>query len=163
MVCNKAMSFLKSAKFVNDVELGADFVEVEYTKYVVGENRYETFIDYFRTAPRGNWVEITSLKQNIPLEKFLDSMVDRTTEVLQKMCEVILESAQCSTRLMYTSKILDPTFTPPVVNLSRTWQRTLVEDFCMNTLPELVYHCNSDRRLEKFYNVVRTIVSECDA
>ena len=44
------MSFLKSAKFVNDVELGADFVEVEYTKYVVGENRYDTFVDYFRTT-----------------------------------------------------------------------------------------------------------------
>jgi hypothetical protein len=156
-------SFLKSAKFISDVELGCDIVEVEYTKYVEGENRYETFVDYYRTVPAGEWVEITSLKQNIPLEKFLDTMVEKNVEVLQKMCDVILESAQCSTRLMYTSKILDPTFTPPVVNLSRAWQRTLVDDFCMYTLPELVYHCNSERRLEKFFEVVRTIVSECDA
>jgi len=157
------MSFLKSAKFISDVELGCDMVEVEYVKYVEGENRYETFVDYYRTVPAGEWVEITSLKQNIRLEKFLDTMVEKTTEVLQKMCDVILESAQCSTRLMYASKILDPTFTPPVVNLSRAWQRTLVNEFCMSTLPELVYHCRNTRRLEKFFNVVRTIASECDA
>ena len=157
------MSFLKCAKFVNDVELGSDMVEVEYTKYVEGENVYQDFVDFYRTTPAGQWVEITSLKQNIPLEKFLDTMVVKTTEVLQKMCDVILESTPCSTRLMYASKILDPTFTPPVVNLSRAWQRTLVDDFCMYTLPELVYHCTDDRRLEKFFNVVRVIATESDA
>lgn len=154
------MSFLKSAKFVNDVELGCDMVEVEYTKYVEGENVYKTFVDFYRTTPRGQWVEITSLKQNIPLEKFLDTMVEKNTEVLQKMCDVVLESTPCSTRLMYASKILDPTFIPPVVNLSRAWQRTFVDDFCMNTLPELIYHCTKDHRLEKFFNVVRAIALE---
>src|SRR6056300_341262 len=148
------MSFLQSAKFINDVELGADFVEVEYAKYVVGENRYETFVDYFRTTPKGDWVEITSLKQNIRLEKFLDSMVEKTTEVLQKMCEIVIENVECSTRLMCASKILDPTFTPPYVNLRRSWQRALVVDFCMDVLPEIIYHCTDTRRLEKFYNIV---------
>ena len=157
------MSFLKSAKFLNDVEVGCDMVEVEYVKYVEGENRYETFVDYFRTVPAGEWVEITSLKNNIPLEKFLDTMVQKTTEVLQKMCDVVLESAQCSTRLMYASKILDSTFIPPVINLKRAWQRTLLTEFCMNTLPELVYHCKDNRRLEKFFHVVRAIASQCDA
>lgn len=153
------MSFLKSAKFVNDVELGADFVEVEYTKYVVGENRYDTFVDYFRTTPRGDWVEITSLKQNIPLEKFLDTMVEKTTEVLQKMCDVAIEGAACTTRLMNASKILDPTFTPPYVNLRHAWQCALVHDFCMEVLPEIIYHCIDDDRLENFYHVVKLIVS----
>lgn len=122
-------SFLKSAKFITDVEDGCDYVEVEYTKYVVGENRYDTFVDYFNTTPRGDWVELTSLKQNIPLEKFLDTMVERTTEVLQKMCDVALENTECSTRLMYASKILAPSFVPPVVDLRWSWQRTLVDDF----------------------------------
>ncbi len=154
------MSFLKSAKFINDVELGADFVEVEYTKYIVGENRYDTFVDQFRTSFLGDCVEVTSLKQNIPLEKFLDTMLEKTTEVLQKMCDVVLENARCSTRLMHATKILDPTFTPPYVNLSRAWQRTFVDDFCMHTLPEVIYHCRSDKRLEKFFNVVKLIQQE---
>jgi hypothetical protein len=154
------MSFLKSAKFINDIELDDEFVEVEYTKYVVGENRYETFVDYFRTTPLGDWVELTSMKENIPLEKFLDSMVEKTTEVLQKMCDVLLEETQCSTRLMHATKILDPTFTPPYVNLSKSWQRTFVDDFCMEVLPEVVYHCTDDARLQKFFNVVRLIQQE---
>ena len=153
-------SFLKSAKFITDVEDGCDYVEVEYTKYVVGENRYDTFIDYFNTTPRGDWVELTSLKQNIPLEKFLDTMVERTTEVLQKMCDVALENTECSTRLMYASKILAPSFVPPVVDLRWSWQRTLVDDFCMEVLPEIVYHCTRHDRLEKFFNVVRLIQQE---
>lgn len=153
-------SFLKSAKFITDVEDGCDYVEVEYTKYVVGENRYDTFIDYFNTTPRGDWVELTSLKQNIPLEKFLDTMVERTTEVLQKMCDVALENTECSTRLMCASKILAPSFVPPVVDLRWSWQRTLVDDFCMEVLPEIVYHCTNDDRLEKFFNVVRLIQQE---
>jgi hypothetical protein len=154
------MSFLKSAKFVNDVELGVDFVEVEYTKYVVGENRYDTFVDYFNTKPRGDWVELTSLKQNIPLEKFLDSMVEKTTEVLQKMCEVALDEVECSTRLMNASKILDSTFTPPYVNMRRSWQRALVNDFCMEVLPEIIYHCTDDQRLEKFFHICKLISAE---
>jgi len=154
------MSFLKSAKFINDVELGLDFVEVEYTKYVVGENRYDTFVDYFRTAPLGDWVQITSLKQNISLEKFLDTMVNKTTEVLQKMCEVLLEDTECSTRLMHATKILDPTFVPPRVNMSQRWQRAFVDDFCTQQLPEVIYHCNDDARLEKFFNVVKLIQQE---
>lgn len=153
-------SFLKSAKFITDVEDGCDYVEVEYTKYVHDENRYETFIDYYNTTPRGDWVELTSLKQNIPLEKFLDTMVERTTEVLQKMCDVVLEQTNCSIRLMCASKILDPTFVPPVVNPHVAWQRTLVEDFCMDVLPEIVYTCINDARLERFFNVVRTIQQE---
>jgi len=159
MLSNKAMSFLKSAKFVNDVELGAEFVEVEYTKYIPGENRYETFVDYFRTNPLGDWVEITSLKQNIPLEKFLDTMVERTAEVLHKMCEVAVEDVECSTRLMYASKILDPTFIPPVLNMKSSWQRRHMIDFCMETIPEIIYHCTDERRLEKFYHVVKLISS----
>src|SRR6056300_1184780 len=144
-------SFLKSAKFITDVEDGLDYVEVEYTKYVDDENRYETFVDYYNTSPRGDWVELTSLKQNIPLEKFLDSMVEKTTEVLQKMCEVALDEVECSTRLMNASKILDSTFSPPYVNMRRSWQRTLVNDFCMEVLPEIIYHCTDDQRLEKFF------------
>jgi len=153
-------AFLKSAVFITDVEEACNYVEVEYTKYVVGENRYETFVDYFNTTPAGDWVEITSLKQNILLEKFLDTMLVKNTEVLQKMCELVLDKAQCSTRLMYTSKILAPSFIPPVVDLRFSWQRTLVDDFCMEVLPEIVYHCNDDRRLEKFFNVVRLIQQE---
>jgi len=153
-------SFLKSAKFITDVEDGLDYVEVEYTKYVDDENRYETFVDYYNTSPRGDWVELTSLKQNIPLEKFLDTMVERSTEVLQKMCEIVLEQTECSTRLMYTSKILAPSFVPPVVDLRFSWQRTLVDDFCMHVLPEIVYRCTNDERLEHFFNVVRMIQQE---
>lgn len=154
------MSFLKSAKFVTDVEDGCDYVEVEYTKYVDDENRYETFVDYYNTTPRGDWVELKSYKQNIPLEKFLDTMVERSTEVLQKMCEVALEQTECSTRLMYTVKILAPSFVPPVVDLRHDWQKSFVEDFCMRTLPDVVYECTTDWRLEKFFNVLRVIQQE---
>lgn len=144
--------FLRSAKFITDVEDGCDYVEVEY----VGQGG-NTYVDYYNTTPRGDWIEITSLKRNIPLEKFLDTMLERNIEVLQKMCEIVLEQTDCSTRLMYTSKILDPTFIPPVVNTNSAWQCEFVNDFCMYTLPDLIYHCDKPARLEKFFNVVKMI------
>jgi hypothetical protein len=30
----------------------------------------------------------------------------------------------------------------------------------MHTLPEVIYHCRSDKRLEKFFNVVKLIQQE---
>ena len=67
-------SIFKSARYFCDVDSGLDFVEFKYTKYIPGKG-YELFSDTLRTKPECDWIEINSLKQTIPYENFLNTMV----------------------------------------------------------------------------------------
>jgi len=154
------MCYLKSAKVVNDVEFGIDYVEIEYTKFVPGNNQYEVFKDYFNTKPLGSWNQILCMKQNVAVDKFLDTMVEKNVEVLQKMADIAVEHSTPHFRLMHASKILDPTFQPPYINPSSYWQKNFVKDFCKETIPEIIYNCTNAHRLEKFFNVAKLIQLE---
>jgi len=156
-------SFLKSAKSVYDVESELQYVEIVYEKFVPGKG-YDTYVDYIDTEPLADWITLTSKKQSIPYEKFLDTMVEKTLEVRQKMAELALENIlaekqdiRTTIRVAHASTILDPTFQPPRINVKSAWQREYIEQFCKDTLPDLIQHSLDESRLEYLFNVLRNI------
>lgn len=157
------MMFLRSAKFIHDVDSGLDFVRVEYTKGADDA----LHVDNLATTPLGHWVEIQSLK-NVRLDKFLNTMVHPTVEVRQKMCDVALSNIcddlepgiKTQVWLMHTMRILDPSFTPPWVNTKASWQRAYVWDTVTDTFHDLIERTTDASRLEKLYNVLRLIEIE---
>lgn len=156
-------SFIKSATAVYDVESELDYVEIEYERFVRGKG-YETYVDYINTKPLADWVTLKSKKQSIPYEKFLDTMCKKTTEVRQKLAELALQNILADKqyvntyiRVAHASKILDPTFQPPWINVKSAWQREFIKKFCEDTLADLIQRTTSKSRLERFFNVVRSI------
>jgi hypothetical protein len=156
-------SFIKSAKAVYDVESELEYVEIKYERFVRGKG-YETYVDYINTKPLADWVVLTSKTQSIPYEKFLDTMCEKTFEVRQKMAELALENiiadkqhVNTYIRTAHASKILDPTFQPPWINVKSAWQREFIKKFCTETLADLVQRCDDESRLEYFTDVLRNI------
>jgi hypothetical protein len=159
-------SFIKSAKAVYDIDSGLDYVEIEYERFVCGKG-YETYVDYINTKPLADWVILKSKTQSIPYEKFLDTMCKKTFEVKQKMAELALENiiaekqhVNTYIRVANASKILDPTFQAPRINVKSAWQREFIKKFCVETLVDLVQRCESESRLEYFFSVLRNIELE---
>ena len=94
-------------------------------------------------------------------------MILKTTEVRRKMALVELENALCENnntrsivRIMNAVKILDPTFSPPVINMKCSWQKKLAKSICVEQLPHIIETSTSDLRLEKFFRVLQLIESE---
>ena len=61
-------SFIRSAKYVHDVESDLSYVEIIYDRYMKGKG-YDTFTDYINTEPLADWMHIQSEKHSIPYEK----------------------------------------------------------------------------------------------
>ena len=156
-------SFIKSALAVYDVESDLEYVEIEHERFVRGKG-YNTYRDYINTKPLADWVKITSKTQSIPYEKFLDTMCEKTLEVRQKMAELALENILADRRDIHTyirvahaSKILDPTFQPPWINIKSAWQKEFIRKFCEDTLTDLIQRTTDESRLEYFFNVLCNI------
>ena len=156
-------SFIKSALAVYDVESDLEYVEIEHERFVRGKG-YNTYRDYINTKPLADWVKITSKTQSIPYEKYLDTMCEKTLEVRQKMAELALENILSDKRDIHTyirtahaSKILDPTFQPPWINIKSAWQREFIRKFCEDTLADLIQRTTEESRLEYFFNVLCNI------
>ena len=156
-------SFIKSAKAVYDIDSGLDYVEIEYERFIWGKG-YQTYMDYINTSPLADWVFMKSKTQSIPYEKFLDTMCEKTFEVKQKMAELAVENIIADRqnintyiRTAHASKILDPTFQPPWINVKSAWQREFIKKFCTETLGDLVERCDDESRLEYFTDVLRDI------
>ena len=159
-------SFIKSAKAVYDVESDLDYVEIVHERFVRGKG-YETYIDYINTRPLADWIVLKSKTQSIPYEKFLDTMCEKTLEVKQKMAELALENILADKRSIHTyiltahaSKILDPTFQPPWINIKSAWQREFIKKFCQDTLADLIQRTTHESRLEHFFSVLCSIESD---
>jgi hypothetical protein len=159
-------SILKSAKHVYDVDSDLSYVEFTYERYKKSTG-YATYTDYINTEPRANWEYIESKKNDILYHNFLNAMVERTLEVRQRMAELILEGivsydqpTNTYVRLMHATKILDPSFQPPVINMRCAWQEEFVKKFCKKTLPEVIQMCVDGERLDYFINVLNIIEIE---
>ena len=61
---------------------------------------------------------------------------------------------------MNSVKIIDPTFSPPYINKSCSWQKRMVRDFCSITLPKVINTCTNDTKLELMFKVLQLIESE---
>lgn len=159
-------SFVKSARVAHDVETDTQIIEINYVKYTNGIG-YENKQDTFETTPIGTWSEIQSISDSLRYEQFLDTMVQKTTETRRKMALVELESVLCENnntrsiiRTMNAIKILDPTFSPPVINMKCSWQKKFVKDMCIHQMPEIIKSCTSELRLEKLFRVLQLIEAE---
>jgi hypothetical protein len=138
-----------------------------YSKYVPDEG-YKTFVDYLKAEPIGDWNKIVSKKESVRYEKFIDTMIEKNLETRQKMAMIMLENVKSDMfmdiktqiRIMNTVKILDPTFEPPFINRRCSWQKQLVRDFCQDILPDIVERCTNEKRLERFFNVLKLIELE---
>ena len=159
-------SFIKSAKYIHDVESDLAYVEIVYDRYVKGDG-YQTFTDYINTEPLGNWIHVESKKRSIQYEKFLDSMVKKTLEVRQRMAELVLDnllsyepSDRVYVRIANATKILDPTFQPPHVNMESAWHMEYIKKLCKKYIAQAIQECMKKSRLEYFFNVLRIIELE---
>jgi hypothetical protein len=145
---------------------GKTLVQIDYVKYTNGIG-YENKQDLLETTPIGTWTEIKSISDTLRYEQFLDTMVHKTTETRRKMALVELESVLCENnntrsivRTMNAIKILDPTFSPPVINMRCSWQKRFIKDICTQQMPEIINTCTSDLRLEKLFRVLQLIEAE---
>ena len=159
-------SFVKSALVTTDIETGKTLVQIDYVKYTNGIG-YENKQDLIETTPIGTWTEIKSISDTLRYEQFLDTMVHKTTETRRKMALVELESVLCENnntrsivRTMNAIKILDPTFSPPVINMRCSWQKRFIKDMCTQHMPEIINTRTSDLRLEKLFRVLQLIEAE---
>ena len=159
-------SFIRSAKYVHDVESDLSYVEIIYDRYMKGKG-YDTFTDYINTEPLADWMHIQSEKHSIPYEKFLDTMVKKTPEVRQRIAELILENVlvyeqpdRTYVRIAHAIKILDPTFQPPRVNMGSAWQMEFVKKFCKQSVVDAIQECTKQSRLKYFFNVLKIIELE---
>jgi hypothetical protein len=159
-------SFFKSAKVVHDVESDLTYVEIVYDSYTRGKG-YRTYTDYMNTEPLADWQVFEAKKKTIPYIKFLDVMVEKTIEVRQRMAELAVESflshkheTNAYVRLAHATKILDPSFQPPIINMKSAWQREFIIKFCKKHVYQCVEECIQLDRLEYFFNVVQVIEQE---
>jgi len=156
-------AFIKKATSVYHIEHQLQYIQVEYEKYVESKETYETYVDHLMTEPLAEWVEFKAKPRSIPYVKFLDTMVNKTFEVRQRMAELALEEALRSSdnyvRIAHTAKILDPSFQPPRINVRSAWQKEFIKNFCYDTLTDLIERTCNMSRLEYFFNVVSSMQS----
>ena len=139
--------------------------EIHYSKYKEGIG-YETLIDTFDTTTNCEFNYGPSYG-SVRYERFLDTMVVKTLETLRKMVLIALDNVLCENknihsliRVMNSIKILDPTFIPPIVNKTCSWQKKFVKDVCVDILPRIVKTSTSEYRLEKLFRTLQLIESD---
>jgi len=159
-------SFFKHAKVVNDVESDLTYVEIVYEMYIRGKG-FQTFTDYMNTEPLADWQVLEAKGNTIPYIKFLDIMVEKTIEVRQRMAEIMLDTLMLEkhniktyVRIAHATKILDPSFQPPIINMKSAWQREFIIKFCKKHIPHTIEECGKLDRLEYFFKVLRMIEQE---
>lgn len=156
--------FIKKALVVVDVEDGHTHVEIEYVRYI-DDKGYKKFVDYFLTSPIGDWTKLSFKKSTLPYEDFLRVMVKQTLEVKRRLAEIALENIFCYSpvdfhtmiRILHTTKILEPSFEPPVINKESKWQVDLLNDLCRDYIPDLIERCDHSKRLIRMFNVLKGI------
>ena len=63
-------------------------------------------------------------------------------------------------RLTHATKILDPSFQPPIINMKSAWQRDFITKFCKKHLHHSIRGMCQTRPLEYFFNVLQPIQQE---
>ena len=91
-------------------------------------------------------------------------MVNKTTEtqrkcVLVQLDNILLENKNIYSlvRIMNAVKILDPTFIPPLINTTCSWQKRMVKDFCLTTFPKIIEKSTNNYRLNRLFRVLQLI------
>jgi len=163
-----SLNNLSSARSVHDVDSDLHYVEMVYKKWNNKRKEYSTYTDFINTEPIGDWNRISwKSTGDTDYYKFLDVMVVKTVEVLQRMAELYLDQIlymeqdpRFYVRLINAVKILDPTFQPPRIDMGSAWQVDFVTKFCRKYIPGVVQTCISKKRLFYFISVMHKLASE---
>jgi len=154
--------YISSAKHVFD-ENNNGFIEIEYNKYIKSTDSTRVVIDTIYTFPKGDWQNISfSLNDYMSYHSFLKTMVYNTIEVTRKIAQLQLEyvlenSYNKHVKLMNMICILDPTFTPPFLNLKCTWQRKLLWNLASDQSYNIISNCFNKRRLTSYTRELESI------
>jgi len=80
---------------------------------------------------------------------------------------IALDSALCENRnihslirIMNSIKILDPTFVPPIINKTCSWQKKLVKNICMDILPNIIETSTNKVTLDRLFRTLQLIESD---
>ncbi len=163
-----SLNILSTAKYVYDVDSDLNYVEIIYDKWDNKRMEYNTYTDYLNTQPVGDWSQISwNYTSSSDYYKFLDAMVVKTIEVLQRMAELFLDQLLYTkhdprfyVRLINSIKILDPTFQPPRIDMGSAWQVDFMRKFCKKYLADIIQECTNPGRLDYFINVLNMIQAE---
>jgi len=94
-------------------------------------------------------------------------MVTKTIEVRQRMAELALENflsydrdIRLYIRVAHATKIIDPNFQPPIINMKSAWQREYIIKLCKEFIHYSIEECTKLDRLEYFTDVLNIIERE---
>jgi hypothetical protein len=159
-------SFVKEARtFVNE-RTNLTNVELKYSRYIEGDG-YVNEAACFNTKPIGEWEEIKFKHGSTSYVYFLENMIVNTSRTRRVMATIILEDILCENfdincmiRLMNAIKIIDPTFSPPIVNKKSRWQKEFVKELCLYTFPQVIMKCGHKNRIITLIDVLKSIAEE---
>ena len=156
-------AFVKQCHQLYHIDKKCTVTEIYYSKYIDGIG-YEDKIDTFTT--KTNCV-FDYGKGSVRYERFLDTMVVKTIETIRKMVLIALDSALCENRnihslirIMNSIKILDPTFVPPIINKTCSWQKKLVKEICKDILPSIIETSTNKASHVRLFRTLQLIESD---
>ena len=140
-----------------------DCIEITYTKFIPGIG-IKRMIDYVYSTPLGGWTELVFDGETPPLyTNFLNTMVFKNIAVYRKMAKLVLDCilefpGLHRIQLLNAVCVLDPTFTPPWINVYCKWQCELMEEIVSSTSHMIIATCRNMNRLERYFNILQGII-----
>lgn len=113
--------------------------------------------EWFSTRARGNWDHINfMIEDGISLENFLECMTVNNTEVLRKICLLLLDKIEYDYwKYLHIIPILDPTFVPPQINKECRWQKELANSIVNEHFRGVISTCMTTNRLKKLTHILK--------
>jgi hypothetical protein len=130
-----------------------DFVEICYDG---------NHTDFIYTEPIGRWTRLDFDGDKCDYVSFLDCMVYKNVDVHRKMATLLLDEILDNSlhvnqiQLLNAMSILDPTFTPPWINVHCVWQQELMETIINKTF-HVINTCYNQKRLSRYVSVLQSL------
>ena len=150
-------SIILRAKYFEDCEC----IEICHLRYIGEGIGMSRLTDYIYSRPIGDWHDIKfSKKEAMYYTTFLDTMVVKNIDVARKLARIVSTvndawSTNDKLASMHAIRILDPTFTPPYINLKCRWQRELLNEIIGDTTLSIISTCRNMERLDYYYDAMR--------
>lgn len=145
--------YIDSASHAWDIDSRSDIITCHTQKFVPGIGWTKT-VHYLYNRPNGNWTDVQFEHRSMIFHEFLNSFVVQDVQVMRRKCKLVIDSLNDNEQF-YTVvkllKIVDPTFTPPVINRKCKWQNDLVRDIATRNAFYVTETCMNFVRLKKFY------------
>jgi len=135
------------------------YVEIRYINSVSRKK-----IERIYTEPIGGWVRLDFEGDECRYASFLNTMVYKNVDVFRRMATLMLDELlnvpyRNRIQLLNAMKILDPTFTPPWINVRCGWQNDLIETVIIKTF-DVIDTCYNESRLERYVTVLQSLVAQ---